>query len=138
MNIHRSIGFRAGALGLTLPLAFLTPVYAGKTSPKTTASKPAASSAKPAGAQSAPPRPAAAAAKPAAAKAATPTPKPPPMVTLHTDFELQLGGEVMMRTALPPLKYSDKGLIQHYTRADLIKLKGDYPELPGFPSKQLI
>jgi hypothetical protein len=63
-------------------------------------------------------------------------PAPPriSIVGVHTHFHLQAGDEVLVRTAEAPPKFDDKGNLQQYTPEELKQLRGDRPELPGFPA----
>jgi hypothetical protein len=131
MNMPDIFRFGGGGFALALSLTLLASTSVAETPRDRRTPRPAKSKA-PAAAK---PAAAPTSARPAAATNSPAPPKPPQVVTIHTDFALQAGDDVMLRTAGPPLKYSDKGLIQNYTRAELKNLKGDHPELPGFPSE---
>jgi len=116
------------------PQARAAVARAGAT-PRTGESRPRKPAAQPAAPRPAAARPAVR--KPAQANAATAkkAAAQPKLVTLHTKFDVQAAETVTVRLFQPPPKFDEKGNIQKYTRADLKKLKGDHPELPGYPGE---
>jgi hypothetical protein len=69
----------------------------------------------------------------AARPTTTAHPAAPRLVTVHTNFDLEAGDTSQVRLKDPPAQFDDKGLIKKYTRAELKQLKGEHPELPGYP-----